>query len=52
MSELKWGDLRPAEFENWPCFSMATPSRYAASTWRMAGNGECTHSPAKAQEHL
>ena len=19
MSELKWGELRPAEFENWPC---------------------------------
>ena len=29
-------------------FSMAVPSEYAASTWRMAGNGACTHSPAKA----
>ena len=35
-----------------PCSSMAAPSGYAASTWRMAGNGVCTHSPTNDDRQL
>lgn len=41
MSELKWGERVQQNLKISYAQSMATPSQYAASTWRMAGNGVC-----------